>query len=107
MAEIKVRLPEVIRLGEPAEVKTLALAPPLPRGDAEFDAEGVPIPHYVGFEAEFDGRAVLRAALGPGLARDMMFTFAFRPDRPGTLLLRWRLRTGGIEERRLAVVPRG
>jgi len=106
MAEIKTRIPDAVRAGEPFEVKTLALAPPLADADAGFDAAGVPIPHYVGFEARLDGRLVWRADLGPGVSRNVALNFFVTAERPGTLVLRWSLREGGAEERNLPVLPR-
>ena len=106
MAEIKTRIPDLIRAGEPFEVKTLALAPPLADPDAGFDAAGVPIPYFVAFEARLDGRLVWRADLGPGVARTVGLNFFVTATGPGTLALRWSLREGGVEERSLPVVPR-
>ncbi len=107
MADIKIRLSDPVRLGEFVEVKTLALAPALADPEAGFDAAGVPIPHYVGFEAAFAGRPLLRIDLEPGVSRDPMISFAFRLDRAGELLLRWTVRDGSAEERRLAGAPAG
>ena len=106
MAEIKTRIPDAIRAGEPFEVKTLALAPPLADPDAGFDAAGVPIPHYDGFEARLDGRLVWRADLGPGVSRNVALAFFVTASGPGTLVLRWSLREGGAEERSLPIQPR-
>lgn len=105
-ADIKIRLPDAIRAGRPFEVKTLALAPPLADPDAGFDAAGLPIPHYVGFEARLDGRLAWRAELGPGVSRNVAVAFFAVADRPGTLVLRWTLREGGVEERALTVAVR-
>ena len=106
MAEIKTRVPDIIRVGEPFEVKTLALAPPLADPDAGFDAAGVPIPYFVAFEARLDGRLVWRAALGPGVSRNVGLNFFVTAERPGTLDLRWSLREGGSEERSLPILTR-
>ena len=106
MAEIKTRIPDRIRAGEPFEVKTLALAPPLADPDTGFDAAGVPIPHYVGFEARLDGRLVWRADLGPGVSRNVALNFFVSADGPGALVLRWSLREGSTEERSLPILPR-
>lgn len=106
MPVIKTRVPDLIRSGEPFEVKTLAMAPPLADADAEFDSSGAPIPHYVGFEARLDDRLVWRADLGPGVARHVALNFFATARRPGTLALRWRLREGGDEERLISIQPR-
>ena len=106
MAEIKTRIPDLIRVGEPFEVKTLALAPPLADPDAGFDAAGVPIPYFVAFEARLDGRLVWRADLGPGVARNVGLNFFVTANGPGTLVLRWSLRDGSAEERALPIVVR-
>jgi|GEM_PF-2854825 len=106
MAEIKIRVPDRIRAGEPFEVKTLALAPPLADPGAEFDAAGLPIPHYVAFEATLDGRLAWRAELGPGVSRNVAIAFFVTADKAGTLTARWTLREGGIEERSVAIAPR-
>ena len=105
-ADIKFRVPDSVRAGEPFEVKTLALAPPLADPAAGFDAAGLPIPHYVAFEAALDGRLVWRADLGPGVARDVTLSFFAVAHAPGTLALRWTLREGGVEERRAPVTVR-
>jgi len=107
MAEIKIRLPDPIRRGDVVEVMTLALAPPLPNADAEFDADGIPIPHYVGFDAELDGRPLMRARFGPGISRNVMFSFSIKVERAGALTLRWTLRDGGFETRQVAIAPSG
>ena len=106
MAEIKTRVADAIRAGEPFEVKTLALAPPLADPNAGFDAAGVPIPHYVAFEARLDGRLVWRVDLGPGVARNVALNFFVTASGPGTLALRWGLREGGAEERSLPILLR-
>jgi len=103
MADIRIRLPSSIHAGEVVEVTTLAMAPPLTNADAEFDASGVPVPHYVGFEAEFEGRPLLRCVLGPGVSRHVMVGVSFKPDRSGHLTLRWLLREGGVETRQVAI----
>jgi hypothetical protein len=102
-ADIRIRLSGPAAPGGVVEVTTLALAPPLADPAAGFDADGLPVPHYVGFEAEFDGRPLWRAVLGPGVSREVMLVFSFRPDRPGALTLRWRRRDGGVETRQVAV----
>lgn len=106
-ADIKVRVADAVRAGEPFEVKTLALAPPLVDPNAGFDAAGLPIPHYVAFEALLDGRLAWRADLGPGVARDVAVSFFAVAGASGTLALRWTLREGGMEERRVPVTVRG
>ena len=105
MPDIKIRIPEAIRLGEAFEVKTLAVAPPLPNADAEFDASGIPVPHFVGLTASFNGKPVLAVDFLPGTARNVLFVFSLKIDRPGGLILVWRLRDGGTEERRVALAP--
>ena len=106
MADIKIRVPDGVRRGEPFEVKTLALAPPLADRAAEFDDAGIPIPHYVAFEARFGERLAWAATLGPGVARNVALSFFVTADRPGALALRWTLREGGCEERSVAIAPR-
>jgi|AGTN01.2.fsa_nt_gi Sulphur oxidation protein SoxZ. len=106
MAEIKIRIPDAIRAGESFEVKTLALAPPLASPDDEFDAAGIPVPHYVGLRADLDGTPVLAADFGTGVARNVMFSFFLTVERPADLTLQWRLRDGGTETRKIALAPR-
>lgn len=104
MAEIKIRLPDIVRRGDVVEVKTLALAPALSSPDAEFDASGLPIPHYVGMRASFDGTPLLHAEFGPGVSRNVMFAFGFKIDRSGVLELVWTVRDGSEERRQVPLV---
>jgi len=97
--EIKARVPATVKAGEPFEVKTLALAPPLADPAAEFDAAGLPVPHFVGFEALLEDRLAWRIDLGPGVSRNINLSFFLTADHPGTLRLRWHLRDGATEER--------
>jgi len=107
MAEIKIRIPDTIRVGDIVEVMTLALAPALPNADAEFDANGIPIPHYSGIEVDYAASPLLRASFGPGISRNVMFSFSFKADRPGPLVLRWLLQSGGFETRQLPIALAG
>ncbi len=106
MADIRTHIPGDIRTDESFEVKTLALAPPLTNPNDEFDAAGLPIPHYVAFEARLADRLAWRIDLGPGVSRNVGLNFFVTADRPSILVLRWTLRDGGVDERSLQIVPR-
>jgi hypothetical protein len=104
-ADIKIRIPDAIRPGESFVVKTLALAPPLDDPAAGFDAAGLPVPHFVAFDARLDGRLAWHADLGPGVSRDVALSFSLVADQRATVTLRWTLRDGGTEERSLTIRP--
>lgn len=103
MGDIRIRVPERAKPGEVVEIKTLALAPALDDPAREFGADGLPIPHFVGFSASYLGQPVIEVDLQPGVSRDVMLGFFLRVERAGTLVLRWRLRDGTAEERSAAI----
>ena len=86
--EIKARVPGAVTAGEPFEVKALALAPPLADPADGFDAAGLPIPHYVGFEAWLDQRLAWRVELGPGVARNIISISGATGANPFAISLR-------------------
>ncbi len=107
MAGARISVPSRARSGEIISIKTL-FSHPMETGYRR-DALGLAIPRDIvsEFVCSYDGRAVFRAELNPGIAANPFFAFSVRADRSGTLEFRWTDQDGNVtvETRELAVEP--
>jgi sulfur-oxidizing protein SoxY len=94
----RVRVPERVRAGEPAEVLTL-LNHPMETGLRE-DASGKLLPQRIinSFAAQFAGEPVIEAKLYRSLAANPYLRFFVAPRTAGELSLRWTEDTGRTAE---------
>jgi sulfur-oxidizing protein SoxY len=96
--ETRVRAPEQVVPGEPAEVLTL-INHPMETG-LRTDASGAVIPERIvrRFRAEAAGDLVLEVRLFRSLSANPYFRFFVAPERPGELAFTWEADDGRVAE---------
>ena len=89
MAPARIAIPDVIRAGEPFEVKTL-ITHPMETGRRP-DALGNPIAQNLitRFTCHLDDSLVFEANLDTGIAANPYLSFFVRAERSGTLEFQW------------------
>lgn len=85
----RIKIPDSAKAGEVIEIKTL-ISHVMETGQRK-DREGKPIPRNIinTFTASFNGKAVFKADLLPGISANPYLAFFMRVPGPGDLELTW------------------
>ena len=89
MTRPRVRLPEVAKVGEVIEIKTL-ISHVMETGQRK-ESDGKPIPRFIinAFSASFAGAEVFKAELHPGVSANPYLAFFMRVPGPGEFEFTW------------------
>jgi sulfur-oxidizing protein SoxZ len=89
MTRPRVRLPEVAKVGEVIEIKTL-ISHVMETGQRK-ESDGKPVPRFIinSFTATFAGAEVFKAELHPGISANPYLAFHMRVPGPGEFELTW------------------
>ena len=89
MTRPRVRLPEVAKVGEVIEIKTL-ISHVMETGQRK-ESDGKPVPRFIinSFTATFAGAEVFTAELHPGISANPYLAFHMRVPGPGEFELTW------------------
>jgi sulfur-oxidizing protein SoxZ len=89
MTRPRVRLPEIVKVGEVIEIKTL-ISHVMETGQRK-ESDGKPIPRFIinSFTAAFAGAEVFTAELHPGISANPYLAFHMRVPGPGELEFTW------------------
>ena len=106
MTRPRVRLPEIAKVGDVIEIRTL-ISHVMETGQRK-ESDGKPIPRFIinSFTATFAGAEVFKAELYPGIAANPYLSFHMRVPGPGEFEFTWTDDKGGkvSEKVRLNVV---
>ena len=94
----RIKLPKVIKAGEPATIKTL-ISHKMESGQRVDDA-GLPIPRSIihRFQCSFDGETIVDIEMQPAVATNPFFEFTAAFPANGTLVFTWYDDDGSIYE---------
>jgi sulfur-oxidizing protein SoxZ len=89
MTRPRVRLPEIVKVGEVIEIKTL-ISHVMETGQRK-ESDGKPIPRFIinSFTAAIAGAEVFTAELHPGISANPYLAFHMRVPGPGELEFTW------------------
>src|SRR5262245_51144421 len=106
MTRPRVRLPDIAKVGDLIEIKTL-ISHVMETGQRK-ESDGKPIPRFIinRFTATFGGAEVFKAELYPGISANPYLSFHMRVPGPGEFEFTWTDDKGGTvsEKQRLNVV---